>query len=36
MEFNRRTFVKSASIMALGAALPLETIAAMRYKLPNY
>ena len=36
MEFNRRNFVKNASIMAFGAALPLEAIAEMRRRIsPN-
>ncbi len=36
MEFNRRNFVKSASILALGATMPLEMIAAMRRRIsPN-
>jgi hypothetical protein len=36
MIFNRRNFVKSASIIALGAAMPMEAIAAMRRRIsPN-
>jgi hypothetical protein len=36
MEFNRRNFVKSASILAMGAAMPLEMIASMRRRIsPN-
>jgi predicted dehydrogenase len=33
MEFNRRNFIKNASIIALGANLPLEAIAAMRRRV---
>ncbi len=36
MPYSRRNFVKSASIIALGASLPLETIKAMRRTIsPN-
>lgn len=36
MSYSRRNFVKSASIIALGASLPLETIKAMRRTIsPN-
>ncbi len=33
MAFSRRNFVKSASVLALGATMPLELIAAMRRRI---
>jgi predicted dehydrogenase len=33
MELNRRNFIKNASLIALGAGMPLDMIAAMRKRI---